>query len=103
MSYNGFTFEELLDEFRKDMFQKFKDHDEKWGNNSAIRQTWDFDSAYTTDELRKDVSYHYAKWLYRGVLKQDLLEEDTLRNLANMCFLLRARIIAEKVSAKDEV
>ena len=96
MPYNGFTIEELLEEFRKDMFQNFVDHDEKWGNNSAVRQTWDFEAAFNTEELRKEVHYHYAKWLYRGVFKGDLLEEDTLINLANMIFLLRARIKAEK-------
>ena len=96
MPYNGFTIEELLEEFKKDMFQKFVDHDEKWGNNSAIRQSWDFDAAFVTEELRKEVSYHYSKWLYRGVFKKDLKEDDTLTNMANMCFLLWARIRAER-------
>ena len=101
MPYNGFTIEELLEEFKKDMFQKFVDHDEKWGNNSAIRQSWDFDAAFGTEELRKEVNYHYSKWLYRGVFKKDLKEDDTLTNMANMCFLLWARIRAEREHESD--
>ena len=96
MPYNGFTIEELLEEFKKDMYQKFVDHDDKWDNNSAIRHTWNFEDVFFIEKLREEVSYHYAKWLYRGVVKCDLPEEDTLTNMANMCFLLRARIIAER-------
>ena len=32
MPYNGFTIEELLEKFKKDMYQKFVDHDDKWDN-----------------------------------------------------------------------
>ena len=103
MPYNGFTIEELLEEFKKDMYQKFVDHDEKWGNNSAIRQTWDFEDAFSSiEKLREEVSYHYAKWLYRGVFKQDLKEEDTLTNLANMVFLLWVRRKAERLHESKE-
>ena len=27
----------FLEEFKKDMLQKFKDHDEKWGENSVTK------------------------------------------------------------------
>ncbi|MHB8559553.1 MAG: hypothetical protein ACYDAP_00080 [Thermoplasmataceae archaeon] len=79
--------EDYLEEFKKDMLQKFIDHDEKWKDYSVIREGFNF-SDMNENGLREEISYHYAKWLYRGVVKKDLPEKDTLTNLANMCLLL---------------
>ena len=78
----------FLEDFKADMLQKFRDHDEKWGQDSVTQNDWNGIIPLNIDELRNEISYHYAKWLYRGVVKQTLPEEDTLTNLANVCFLL---------------
>lgn len=80
-----------LKEFEKDMLTKFADHDEKWQENSVIREGFDF-RTIDIEWLRKEINYHYAKWLYRGVVRQDLDERDTLTNLTNMAFLLWIRL-----------
>ena len=76
MPYNGFTIEELLEEFKKDMYQKFVDHDDKWDNNSAIRQTWDFEDVFFIEKLREEVSYHYAKCINNDIaVYQDFIKQ----------------------------
>ena len=82
----------FLEEFKKDMLQKFKDHDEKWGENSVTKNDWEGEIPLNDEELRRELHYHYAKWLYRGVEKKTLPEEDTLTNLANIVFLLWLRV-----------
>ena len=88
--------EELLGEFQEDMLRKFVDHDHKWGENSVTKDDWEGEIPLNEDELRKEIHYHYAKWLYRGVEKRTLLEEDTLTNLANMIFMLWLKIKKRK-------
>jgi hypothetical protein len=92
----------LLDEFKKDMLQKFIEHDNKWGENSVTNEKWAGDLALSADDLRKEIHYHYAKWLYRGVEKKTMLEEDTLVNLANMIFLLWHKIKTEDDAAPKQ-
>ena len=88
--------EELVDEFRKDMLQKFADHDHKWGENSVTKDDWEGTIILNEDEIRKEIHYHYAKWLYRGIVKKTLPEEDTLTNLANVIFMLWLKIKKRK-------
>ena len=80
------TLEDWLDEFKEDMLQKFKEHDAKYGRESVLNPEFDF-SRMDIGWLREEVSYHYAKWLYRGRFKRDLPETDTLTNSVNMHFL----------------
>lgn len=86
----------FLDEFKDDMLQKFIDHDNKWGENSVTKNGWSGEIPLNEEELRKEIHYHYAKWIYRGEFKKTLPEEDTLTNLANMIFLLRLRILTKQ-------
>ena len=82
----------LLEEFKNDMLQKFIDHDKKWGDGSIIRYEWEGEIPFDEEYLRKEIHYHYAKWLYRGVEKKTLPEEDTLTNLANTILLLWIKV-----------
>jgi alpha-L-fucosidase len=81
-----------LDEFNKDMIEKFKEHDNKYAENSVMNDNWDINILFDEDYLRKEIHYHYAKWIYRGIEKKTLKEDDTLTNLANMIFLLWIKI-----------
>ena len=81
-----------LDEFNKDMIEKFKEHDNKYAENSVMNDNWDINILLDEDYLRKEIHYHYAKWIYRGIEKKTLKEDDTLTNLANMIFLLWIKI-----------
>ena len=92
----------LLDEFQKDMLQKFIDHDNKWGENSVMKNNWEGEIPLNEDELRKEITYHYAKWIYRGVEKRTLPEEDTLTNLANMIFMLWFTIRSKKEEKHED-
>ena len=77
----------LLNEFQKDMLQKFVDHDNKWEEKSVTRNDWSGEVPLNEEQLRNEIHYHYAKWIYNGVIKKTMPEEDTLTNLANMIFL----------------
>ena len=80
---------EWLDEIKQEMIQKFRDHDDKWKEVSVMLPTFDFNTQLADEDyLKEEVHYHYAKWLYKGRYKKDILEKDTLINLMNMCALL---------------
>ena len=99
-TFNVF-FNDFLEEFKKDMLQKFIDHDDKWGERSVIRDNWE-GQLISEDELRQEIHYHYAKWIYRGVEKKTLCEEDALTNLANMIFLLWIKIRSKKRMIRND-
>ena len=82
----------LLNEFHKDMLQKFVDHDNKWEEKSVTRNDWSGEVPLNEEQLRNEIHYHYAKWIYNGVIKKTMPEEDTLTNLANMIFMLWLKI-----------
>lgn len=82
----------LLNEFQKDMLQKFVDHDNKWEEKSVTRNDWSGEVPLNEEQLRNEIHYHYAKWIYNGVIKKTMPEEDTLTNLANMIFMLWLKI-----------
>ena len=77
-----------LEKFQQDMLQKFVDHDNKWQEKSVTRNDWNGEIPLNEQQLRDEIHYHYAKWIYNGVIKKTMPEEDTLTNLANMTFLL---------------
>ena len=95
----------LLDGFQKDMLQKFVEHDAKWGEKSVTKNDWNGEIPLNEEQLRTEIHYHYAKWIYSGVIKKTMCEEDTLTNLANMVFLLWLKIqqkeFKQEVSAKN--
>ena len=82
----------LLNEFQRDMLQKFVDHDNKWEEKSVTRNDWSGEVPLNEEQLRNEIHYHYAKWIYNGVIKKTMPEEDTLTNLANMIFMLWLKI-----------
>jgi hypothetical protein len=82
----------LLNEFQRDMLQKFVDHDNKWEEKSVARNDWSGEVPLNEEQLRNEIHYHYAKWIYNGVIKKTMPEEDTLTNLANMIFMLWLKI-----------
>ena len=94
------TLNEWLIEFNNDMIEKFQDHHEKYGNNSAINKDFDF-SQLDTEWLRKEITYHYAKWIYRGIVKKDLHETDTITNAVNMYFMLWIALKIEESNKRD--
>ena len=75
--------------FVEEMTKKFQEHDNKWKEQSVTRDGFDFGTQLEgTDWLRWEISYHYGKWLTKSVCKQEMPEQDTLVNLANMILLL---------------
>ena len=80
------TIYDWLIEFNKDMIKKFKEHNEKYKNDSVIIKDYDF-TKLDINWLRQEITYHYAKWIYRGVVKKDMSESDTITNAVNMYFL----------------
>jgi hypothetical protein len=94
---------EWLIEFNNDMLKKFEEHHGKYGNNSVINQDYDF-TELDINWLREEITYHYAKWIYRGVVKKDLKESDTITNAVNMYFLAWIALkIEEQNNCKGEI
>ena len=93
---------EWLEEIKNEMKQKFTDHNDKYKENSVTIPTFDFNNQLADEEyLRLEIHYHYAKWLYRGMYKKDIPEQDTLINLINMCSLLWIKLSLKKTNCKS--
>ena len=80
------TINDWLIEFNNDMIKKFEEHNEKYKNDSVIIKDYDF-TKLDIKWLREEITYHNAKWIYRGVVKKDMPETDTITNAVNMYFL----------------
>ena len=91
--------DEWLEKIKNEMKQKFIAHNDKYKENSVTIPTFDFSNQLADEEyLRLEIHYHYAKWLYRGMYKKDIPEQDTLINLMNMCSLLWIKLYLKKTN-----
>lgn len=77
-----------LDDFVGQMVNEFIRHNDKFAHDfdlyGVAEQLKDIDPEY----LRRELTYHFAKWIYSSVDHHDRPEADTLINLVNVCFLL---------------
>lgn len=96
------SLEKWLDEFKADMLKKFREHDDKWGDASVTKPYFDFESGLADEEyFRKDIIYHFAKWIYNSVEHDRILEADSLVNAVNMYFLLWVKLKLKDKNYKD--